>query len=146
MVLAGAAVAQLDPPPALGRDLGHGALNVGAVAAVVFAQVRVGCPVRPGGAQQVIAFVQVHAAPGGRGGAPGAQGAVPAQHPEGHRRARGDRPALPGPAGQVTVRACSSTVKSSTVNPAGTAGVTGLGLITASSPARSITPRSSPVP
>jgi hypothetical protein len=39
------------------------------------------------------------------------------------------------PPGQVTVRACSSMVKSSRVNPPGTAGVNGLGLITVSWPA-----------
>ena len=50
------------------------------------------------------------------------------------------------PAGQVTVPACSSTVKSSRVNPPGTAGWTGLGLITAWCPAFPIASRSSPVP
>jgi hypothetical protein len=39
------------------------------------------------------------------------------------------------PPGQVTVLAWSSMVKSSTVNPPGTAGVSGLGLITVSWPA-----------
>jgi len=50
------------------------------------------------------------------------------------------------PAGQVTVPACSSTVKSSTVNPPGTAGCSGLGLITARCPALPIASRRSPVP
>lgn len=50
------------------------------------------------------------------------------------------------PAGQVTVPDCSSTVKWSTVKPAGTAGRTGLGLITARCPAPPMAWRSSPVP
>ena len=50
------------------------------------------------------------------------------------------------PAGQVTTPAASSTVNSSTVNPPATAGATGLGLITAWSPDRSIASRRSPVP
>ena len=50
------------------------------------------------------------------------------------------------PAGQVTVPACSSTVKSSTVNPPSTGACSGLGLITAAWPASSIAPRRSPVP
>jgi hypothetical protein len=50
------------------------------------------------------------------------------------------------PAGQVTAPACSSTVKSSMVNPPATAGCTGLGLITAWCPAWPIASRRSPVP
>ena len=50
------------------------------------------------------------------------------------------------PAGQVTVPACSSTAKSSRVNPPSTAGCTGLGLITARCPALPIASRRSPVP
>lgn len=38
------------------------------------------------------------------------------------------------PAGQQTVRTCSSMAKSSRVNPPGTAGSSGLGLITVSCP------------
>ena len=72
VVLGGAAVAQLDPPSAAGGDLGDGALDVRSVLAVVLAQVRIGGPVRAGGAQQVVAFVQGQGAPGLRRGAAGA--------------------------------------------------------------------------
>jgi hypothetical protein len=67
-----AAVAQLDPPSAAGGDLGDGALDVRSVLAVVLAQVRIGGPVRAGGAQQVVAFMQGQGAPGLRRGAAGA--------------------------------------------------------------------------
>lgn len=50
------------------------------------------------------------------------------------------------PAGQVTVPAAASTVKSSTVKPPSTAGWTGLGLMTAWCPAAVIAARRSPVP
>jgi hypothetical protein len=144
VVVDGAAVAQLDPLPALAGDLGDDPLDVRPVVAVVLAQRGVGCPVGSGGAQQVVVFVQDQGATGLRGGAPGAQRALPAQRSE-----VTDRPADNGrvcPAGQVTTPAASSTVKSSTVNPPATAGATGLGLITAWSPDRSIASRRSPVP
>jgi hypothetical protein len=48
--------------------------------------------------------------------------------------------------GQVTVRSFSLTVKSSRVNPLSTAVCSGLGLITAASPACPIASRRSPVP
>jgi hypothetical protein len=50
------------------------------------------------------------------------------------------------PAGQVTMPACSSTVKSSMVSPPCTGACSGLGLITAWCPAFSIASRRSPVP
>ena len=50
------------------------------------------------------------------------------------------------PAGQVTVPAAASAVKSSVVKPPSTAGWTGLGLITAWCPALPIAARRSPVP
>jgi hypothetical protein len=50
------------------------------------------------------------------------------------------------PAGQVTVPAVSSTVKSSMVNPPGTGAGSGFGLITAWCSASLIAPRRSPVP
>jgi hypothetical protein len=50
------------------------------------------------------------------------------------------------PAGQVTVRAAASTMKSSWVKPPSTAGSIGQGLITARCPARAIAARRSPVP
>ena len=50
------------------------------------------------------------------------------------------------PAGQVTVPAAVSTMKSSAVKPPWTAGRSGQGLITAWCPAPVITVRRSPVP
>ncbi len=50
------------------------------------------------------------------------------------------------PAGQVTVPAAASTVKSSAVKPPSTAGRSGQGLITAWCPAAAIAARRSPVP
>jgi hypothetical protein len=50
------------------------------------------------------------------------------------------------PAGQVTVPAAASTVKSSAVKPPWTAGRSGQGLITAWCPAAVIAARRSPVP
>ena len=50
------------------------------------------------------------------------------------------------PLGQVTVPACSSTVKSSMVNPPATAGRSGLGLMTAVWPAAASPARAGPVP
>ena len=50
------------------------------------------------------------------------------------------------PAGQVTVLAAVSTVKSSAVKPPLTAGSSGQGLITARCPAAAIAARRSPVP
>ena len=50
------------------------------------------------------------------------------------------------PAGQVTVPAASSTVKSSRVNPPGTGGRSGHGLITAVCPASASAASTSPVP
>ena len=50
------------------------------------------------------------------------------------------------PLGQVAVPAASSTVKSSAVNPPGTAGCRGHGLITAVCPAVSSAASASPVP
>ena len=60
-VLGGAAVVQLDPPPAVGGDLGDGAFDVGPVDPVVLAKSGVSRSVR---AQQVVAFVQDHRASG----------------------------------------------------------------------------------
>jgi hypothetical protein len=50
------------------------------------------------------------------------------------------------PAGQVTVPAASSGMKSSRVYPPGTAGVSGCGFITASCPAAARAARRRPVP
>ncbi len=50
------------------------------------------------------------------------------------------------PFGQVTVPAASSTVKSSRVNPPGTVGRSGHGLITAVCPACCSAAKASPVP
>ena len=50
------------------------------------------------------------------------------------------------PAGQVTVPVVVSMVKSSAVNPPGTAGRSGIGLITAVWPASASTARAGPLP
>jgi len=60
-VLGGAAIVQLDPPSAVGGDLGDGAFDVGPVDPVVLAKSGVSRSVR---AQQVVAFVQDHRASG----------------------------------------------------------------------------------
>jgi hypothetical protein len=96
---------------------------------VEVAQAGAGGPVTAGLAQQRVVFVQIEGAAGLRGGAA--------------QRQRQPRQAAPkvtvrrtvigrvSPFGQRIVPACSSTVKSSMVNPPGTAGRSGAGLITA---------------
>src|SRR6266702_3028394 len=79
VVPAGPAVAELEPAAPPGGDLGDGPLDVGPVSHVILAHRGVSRPVRPGGAQQVIARVQDELAAGLAGGAPRAQRAVPAQ-------------------------------------------------------------------
>src|SRR5436853_586492 len=87
------------PFAGLGGDLGSGALDVGPVCLVVLAKPGACGPVRPGGAQQAVMFVQVQgpAVPGG--GAPLAQRAVPAGGPEDDGVLGGEVPGDPGRAG-----------------------------------------------
>ena len=88
-----------------------------------------------GGAQQVL--VRVDASSTGRlwRWCSGARSGQPAHsRAEGDRPVRAHRPGVPGRAGDGAGRS-SSMVKSSRVNPPGTAGRSGLGLITVSCPA-----------
>jgi hypothetical protein len=62
-VFGGAAVAELEPAPAPGGDLGDHPFHVGPVRAVILAQPRAARPGGAGGAQQVIARVQVSTRP-----------------------------------------------------------------------------------
>lgn len=68
---------------------------------VVLAQTAGGGPVRAGGAEQVIAFVQDEVAAGLAGRAPLAQRAVPAQGAEGGDPGPAQRHGAPGRAGQL---------------------------------------------
>ena len=145
VVLGRAAVAQFEAATTAAGDLGDDAFHVGPVLAVLLPQFGCGGPVAAGCAQQVVTLVQADGAAGLGGGAArqraGSRGTA-------HRKTT-LRVLVMGrvcPAGQLTVAACSSTVKSSTVNPPVTAAGIGLGLITASCPASWIAPRRSPVP
>ena len=109
---------------------------------VLLAQPGIGGPVRAGGAQQVITFVQDELAAGLAGGAALAQRAVPAGHAEGGDPGAAEVDGVPGRA--AAVPASSSTAKSSTVNPPATGACSGLGLITAWCPASQIAPRRVP--
>jgi hypothetical protein len=144
MVLGHAAVAELEAATPPGGGLGDGTLDMGPVGHVVLAQLRAGRPGGAGGAQQPVVLVQVHGAALFGGGAPAAQRAVPAGGPEEDGVVAVTLRVMP--AGQVTVRAAASTVKSSWVKPPLTGGARGQGLITAWCPAPAIAARRSPVP
>src|SRR5437667_8503444 len=81
-VLGGAAVAELEAAAAAGGDLGDGPLDVRPGGAVVLAQGAVFGPVAAGGAQQLVAGVDVDQAAGLGGGAAGAQRAAAAGRAE----------------------------------------------------------------
>ena len=144
VVLGHSAVAELDPAAAPGGDLGDDTLDVGPVGPVVLAQPGAGGPGGAGGAQQVMVRVQAEGPPGLGCRAPLAQRAGGAGGADDDSAAGVIGRMMP--AGQVTAPACSSTVKSSTVNPPGTAAGSGPGLITAWCPAWPIASRRSPVP
>src|SRR3954447_24310156 len=153
VVLGDAAVGH--SPVAAGQP-GQGALDHGSVPAVGGLEGRVGGagPMRP---LQRVVRVQMESAPVGGGGAVGPEWAAAAG------RAEGDTPGAAGlagecrpaggaligrgsPAGQVTAPATSSTVKSSRMNPPGTAGRSGQGLTTGMWPAACRAASASPVP
>ena len=96
--------------------------------AVALAQGRLGSPVRPGSAQQRVAGVQVQGAASFAAVHRLRSGQVRQAAPKITARRAVIRRVIP--AGQVTVPAASSTVKSSAANPPSTAGLSGPGLMT----------------
>src|SRR5712692_6188059 len=96
VVLGHPGVAEFEPPPAAGGDLGDHPLDVGPVLLVFLAQGGLGSP---GGPQDRVAGVQVQAAPASGGGAPAAQRAGAAGGAEGDVAPGADEPGQAGRAG-----------------------------------------------